>query len=327
MSGALSARLADGRLHLQHGPIDLIIGIDGAEAARTRAAAAMRRRFASILDELVAELPTLRRDVHELDHRAGADGGAPLAGVVARRMLAGVQAAASADFLSPMAAVAGAVADEIADHGWAAAPLRRLYVNNGGDIAIRQRPGEATVVGAVDRLADGHLAGSLRVAGGSGIGGVATSGAGGRSLSLGIADAVTVLAVDAATADAAATVIANAVDLPGHPAIDRRPAEDVRGDTELGRRLVTCHVGTLSAAEVARALAAGSQVAEQLVARGAIVGAALLLRSRRVVVGDAPATIPSAHSRVSSSPAGTTRPAKSGCIAAAPTASQCHGSK
>ena len=52
--------------------------------------------------------------------------------------------------------------------------------------------------------------------------GIATSGWRGRSFSLGIADAVTVLAATAAEADAAATVIANAVDLPGHPAIDTR---------------------------------------------------------------------------------------------------------
>ena len=64
--------------------------------------------------------------------------------------------------------------------------------------------------------------------------GIATSGRHGRSFSLGIADAVTVLARTASQADAAATVIANAVDLPGHPAIVRCPAQDLQPDSDLG---------------------------------------------------------------------------------------------
>ncbi len=81
--------------------------------------------------------------------------------------------------------------------------------------------------------------------------GVATSGRHGRSFSLGIADAVTVLARTASQADAAATVIANAVDLPGHPAVIRVPANDLQPDSDLGARLVTRAVGNLSAADIA----------------------------------------------------------------------------
>src|SRR5258708_14478124 len=83
--------------------------------------------------------------------------------------------------------------------------------------------------------------------------GVATSGRHGRSFSLGIADSVTVLARTASQADAAATVIANAVDLPGHPAITRRRASDLQPDSDLGARLVTRDVGRLSAAQIDRA--------------------------------------------------------------------------
>ena len=75
--------------------------------------------------------------------------------------------------------------------------------------------------------------------------GIATSGRHGRSFSLGIADAVTVLARTASQADAAATIIANAVDLPGHPAIVRCPANELQPDSDLGARLVTRDVGAL----------------------------------------------------------------------------------
>jgi ApbE superfamily uncharacterized protein (UPF0280 family) len=114
--------------------------------------------------------------------------------------------------------------------------------------------------------------------------GVATSGRHGRSFSLGIADAVTVLARTASQADAAATIIANAVDLPGHPAIVRRPAQDLQPDSDLGARLVTRDVGGLSDVEIEDALEAGADKARQLLAAGLIDGAALRLDGETVVV-------------------------------------------
>jgi ApbE superfamily uncharacterized protein (UPF0280 family) len=113
--------------------------------------------------------------------------------------------------------------------------------------------------------------------------GIATSGWRGRSFSLGIADAVTVLACTAAMADAAATMIANAVDL-DHPGILRRPARDLQCDSDLGPRLVTCAVPPLSPPDRALALDRGLAAAEACRARGLIEGAALFLQ------GDARAT-------------------------------------
>ena len=114
--------------------------------------------------------------------------------------------------------------------------------------------------------------------------GIATSGRHGRSFSLGIADAVTVLARTASQADAAATIIANAVDLPGHPAILRSPAHDLQPDSDLGARLVTRGVGRLSGVEIAAALDAGAS-ARALLAAGLIDGAALRLYGETVLVG------------------------------------------
>ena len=290
MTGAVSGRVAGGRLHLQHGPIDLIIGADGEPADVRAAEAAMESRFATVLDELVAELGELRRDVH--DHPV-------VTGAIATRMLRSVTAAAGRGFLTPMAAVAGAVADEIADAGWHAAELTRLHVNNGGDIALRQRPSETVVVGVVDDVATGALAGRMHIGGRSGIGGVATSGCGGRSFSLGIADAVTVLAGNAALADAVATVVANAVDLPDHPAIERRPASSLRDDSDLGERLVTYRVGRLGDLDVEAALAAGQRCADDAVARRDAIAVFLSLRGRRRVAGAAPELAPAATGRPS----------------------------
>jgi ApbE superfamily uncharacterized protein (UPF0280 family) len=114
---------------------------------------------------------------------------------------------------------------------------------------------------------------------------VATSGRHGRSFSLGIADAVTVLARTAAQADAAATIVANAVDLPGHPAIIRHPACDIQPDSDLGARLVTRDVGPLDDNEITDALAAGEGRAQQLLAAGLIEGAVLQVCGKLRILG------------------------------------------
>ena len=143
-------------------------------------------------------------------------------------MMAAVAPYCERTFITPMAAVAGAVAEEILNAMTAAAELSRAYVNNGGDIALHLAPGEHFVAGMVERPDRPSLFGTATLDWAQPVRGIATSGWRGRSFSLGIADAVTVLADRAAMADAAATIIANAVDLPGHPAIVRVPARSSR---------------------------------------------------------------------------------------------------
>jgi ApbE superfamily uncharacterized protein (UPF0280 family) len=269
--------LADGRrLHLNHGPIDLIVEAFGDDSRRRAAHDAAIDRFRTVLEELVSELPELRRPA----------GTAPrsFAGPTARRMETAVQKF-HPGFITPMAAVAGSVADEIMAAMLAAAELDKAYVNDGGDIAIHLQ-GDATITAAI--AGSGHgFADRLVIHAGDPVRGIATSGWRGRSFSLGIADAVTVLAADAADADAAATMIANAVDLPGHPAILRNPANEMAPDTDLGARLVTVGVGALTADEIGRALERGAAAAERYCRRVLIHAAALFLGGQARVVGSA----------------------------------------
>jgi ApbE superfamily uncharacterized protein (UPF0280 family) len=272
------ALLPDGkRLHLQDGPIDLIVEANGREADLRAAYQAAARRFDGLLDELCAELTELRKAAHP-SHSS-------LKGVVARRMHAAVAPFAAGCFITPMAAVAGSVAEEILGAMLAAAPLARAYVNNGGDIALHLDRGERFAVGLMDRPDQQGVMRTLVIDADHPSRGIATSGRHGRSFSLGIADAVTVLAKTASQADAAATIIANAVDLPGHPAIVRRPANELQPDSDLGSQLVTRDVGQLTGAEIAEALAAGEARARQLLSGGLIDGAALCLFGEMVVVG------------------------------------------
>jgi uncharacterized protein len=270
--------LEDGRrLHLNDGPIDLIIEAFGETDEVSAAYHAAAQRFVTVLDELCDELTLLRQ--------AAQINGLLPSGAVARRMAAAVAPYCERTFITPMAAVAGAVAEEILHAMTAAARLSRAYVNNGGDIALHLAPGEHFVAGMVERPDRPSLFGTATLDSSQPVRGIATSGWRGRSFSLGIADAVTVLADRAAMADAVATIIANAVDLPGHPNIVRVPARTLAPDSDLCDRLVTQEVGEISPAEIAAALDAGEVVARSLLARGLIRSAALHLRGDTRVVG------------------------------------------
>src|SRR5919197_1401002 len=138
------ALLPDGkRLHLQDGPIDLIIEAKGSEGDIRAAYDAAARRFTGLLDELCDELIELRKAA---DPERNA-----LNGVVARRMHTAVAPFAAEHFITPMAAVAGSVAEEILGAMLGAASLDRAYVNNGGDIALHLAGGEQFTVGLMDR--------------------------------------------------------------------------------------------------------------------------------------------------------------------------------
>ena len=136
--------LDDGRrLHLNDGPIDLIVEAYGESDEICAAYRAAAERFVTVLDELCGELTFLRQ-------AAQIDGTLP-SGAIARRMSAAVAPYCERTFITPMAAVAGAVAEEILLVMTAAAQLSRAYVNNGGDIALHLAPGEHFVAGMVER--------------------------------------------------------------------------------------------------------------------------------------------------------------------------------
>jgi ApbE superfamily uncharacterized protein (UPF0280 family) len=273
--------LTGDRLHLSHGPIDVVLKAWGRPEDVRGAYTAAGRRFPAILPDLCDELVQLRTPMQARPAVSGA---------VARRMVEACKPFAEI-FVTPMAAVAGAVADELLATMAAAAPLDRAYVNDGGDIAVLIAPGHALEIGVAGEFSRGSLPainGKLRLEANDGIGGVATSGARGRSFSLGIADAVTTLARDAATADVAATLIANVVDIDS-PAIVRRPARELDPDSDLRDRLVTVSVGPLTDAETDAALAYGLQCAASYHRRGLIADAALMLAGSVVTHGVIPA--------------------------------------
>ena len=272
---AQRALLENGRWHFQHGPIDIVIGAEGDSLAVADAHEAAWRRFETVLPELVSELRALRLPVR---------GPCPLQGVIARRMWLACRPYHS-QFITPMAAVAGAVAQELAPY-YERDGVARAWVNNGGDIALHLAAGTSVKVGLFADLAcfDPSQAtlqtdGQFEVHAAMPVRGIATSGWRGRSFTLGIADSVTVLARSAAMADAAATVIANAVNV-ADARIERRPANQLKDDTDLGDIEVTVDVPPLAEEQVQLALQAGQRRARELQRDGLIHSAVLVCQHR-----------------------------------------------
>lgn len=279
-SGASRSMLDDGRWHFQHGPIDIIIGVDGETPAVQSALAESWSRFTQILPELVAELPLIR---------ARATGNLRVEGPIATRMLEACRLYMDRLFVTPMVAVAGSVAEELIKYFQDRKGIRRAFVNNGGDIALHIAAGETYKVGLFSDLGryQGQqidLDGAFEIKAAMPVRGIATSGWRGRSLSMGIADSVTVLASSAARADAAATLIANHVNVE-HAGVHRAPADTLKDDTDLGSHLVTVQVDALPQTAIDAALHAGAEFAGQLRAQKLIHSAVLMLQGSVRVVG------------------------------------------
>ncbi|MDB5894137.1 MAG: hypothetical protein JWQ88_1668 [Rhodoferax sp.] len=282
-------RLPDGRWHFQHGPMDIVLGAEGEALAVQLAHEAAWQRFFTLLSELAAELKALRQPLPAEGPLPKAGG--RLDGRVARRMWAAC-APYRASYITPMAAVAGAVAQELIAC-YHRPGVDRAWVNNGGDIALYLTPGHSVRIGLFADLGVWQQAVAAAAADPQGlrtdaqcevgyespVRGVATSGWRGRSFSLGIADSVTVLAATAAEADAAATVVANAVDV-AHPGIVRRPSNTLRDDSDLGGIAVTVEVPPLPEALVREALAAGLAKAEALRLAGGLWSATLVCQGQ-----------------------------------------------
>ena len=182
--------------------------------------------------------------------------------------------------LTPLAAVAGVTSDMVADYV-ARDGATKIIVNNGGDIAIRLREGEMATVGLrlnLTRPDYEYLALIDRDCG------ICTSGIGGRSFTLGVADGVTVLAREAAIADAAATFLGNKT-VVASPKVNRVLAESVYPDTDLVGVEVTHSVSALSQEEIDTAMNAGKSETLRLMEKGLIYGAVISVKDHVDTLG------------------------------------------
>lgn len=272
-----TAVIRDGVVFLEHGPVTMVLEACLANDPRTDIAERAARRVVTLFEELARELDTAKKALSLLENPLLA----PVHSKVLERMIGSVRRLGEPDF-TPMAAVAGSFAD-LAVEEMVEAGADYAMANNGGDIAFRlPSTKEDLKVGIIRDLAEGRVTHRLRVSRASGVCGLATSGFGGRSLTRGIASAVTVMAETASLADAAATSIANACDA-DDPQVERCLAEEVDYDADIRGLTVTKAIGKLREESVMIALAKGGNRASELCGSRMIKGAVLFVSGRMQV--------------------------------------------
>jgi hypothetical protein len=225
-----------------------------------------------VLEDLAESLPVIKKKAGELQLEKHFPD-------VVRRMIEVTQQMEEPD-LTPLAAVAGAASDVVADFIFVQGGSK-IIVDNGGDIAIRLREGEMAKVGVKTDIHASRPSYMIAIDSTMGIGGVATSGLGGRSFTKGIASAATVLSKTATLADAAATVIGNFTNV-DDPKIRRTLAERIYPDTDISGAWVTTEVRRLSPKKIEEALKHGLSKANHIYKKNLVRGALIAVKGRIV---------------------------------------------
>ena len=269
--------IGEGVVLVDYGPVTMTLEARKMGTPFTEAAMAGADKAIEVFNDLAMHLEIIRKPVCEI-------GDIPVhAPEALKRMVSSVRMLNEPEF-TPLAAVAGTVSDlaveEISKYGSDFA-----MANNGGDIAWRvAEAGRSSIRAAlISDIKIGNKTHSLEVRSFSQIRGIATSGMGGRSLTRGIASAVTVLAENSSMADAAATSIANAC-ICDDPAIVQCPAEELDYGTDIKGLLVTRSVGYLKEDSVSAAISSGINRAEELIKCGMIQGAVIFVSGEMAVV-------------------------------------------
>ncbi|MCX8118525.1 MAG: UPF0280 family protein [Desulfobacterota bacterium] len=266
----LIQRLPNGAVLVDHGPMRLSVYVS--EKGKVLASLAEEGGLLALelLQELARFLPLLKRRSVELDEEG------PYPEIV-KRMIRATKEMGEPD-LTPLAAVAGTISEMVADFIFHQGGTR-VIVENGGDIALRMREGEVVKVGIRSEIETPRPSFLVTVDSSMEVGGVATSGLGGRSFTKGIASAATVFARKASSADAAATVVGNFTNLDA-PEIARALAESLYPDTDIAGQWVTTRVGMLLSHQVEQALKNGLSKASELRRKGLIQGAFIAVQGK-----------------------------------------------
>lgn len=257
------------------GPMHLVIRAWRNGRPQTGLAVGAAGKAFTYLERIAGLRSELSRPLTIIEIPPGID---PLAG-----KMAGSVCAVGDDDLTPMAAVAGTIADAVADWLFERGATR-VIVDNGGDIAIRLSGDETAAVGIRPRVGSREISHVLQLNSSRGSWGVTTSGCGGRSFTRGIASAVTTLAASASVADAAATAIANACYVED-PGIIQVPADQVDPETDIPGVRVTLTVGLLSREKKRLAVNRALAKADQLLRKDIIAGALVVLEDIFVATG------------------------------------------
>jgi ApbE superfamily uncharacterized protein (UPF0280 family) len=261
--------LPGGSVMVECGPMRLVIDARVGKVPQPQQAVRAADEAVRFLEAVARSRPFLGRDYRRLMPH--------ITDPLALKMVASVKAVGDQD-LTPMAAVAGTIADAVADFLFERG-MTRVLVDNGGDVVIRSCDGEPVTVGIRPQVDTKSISHAIVLGPEGTAWGIATSGLGGRSLTRGVADAATIVAADASLADAAATAVANASYVT-HSAVARKPAEEIDLFTDIAGLQVTDKVGRLPDSTRQEALDRSIRRAEKLIQRKIIFGAFVCVQGK-----------------------------------------------
>lgn len=235
--------LSDGRIFVDYGPVTMVMMASKNGVIQTELCLEATLIIPELLAEISSQRPYLSQYPESIDNSILT--GLPL------RMVKSVKQIKEPT-LTPIAAVAGTLSDALADWLYDH-DVDKVIVNNGGDIAIRLVANEAVKIGILPNVETGKMENIVTIRAEDGIGGVCTSGLGGRSFTRGIANAVTVFSKRCCIADACATHIANASYIKSAAVITDR-AGNLQSDSDIADLEVVVRVDQLTPEEVLRSL-------------------------------------------------------------------------
>jgi uncharacterized protein len=262
-------KLQGGSVLAECGPMRLVISAFVGKLPQPELAARAGRESFAYLEGVAAEKPLLGKGFRSTGHR-GTNG-------IVTRMIESVSAVGD-EGLTPMAAVAGTIADGVAEFLFARG-MTKVVVENGGDVSVRLQGDESVTVGIRPEVGVAEISHVIALGPERRSWGVATSGLAGRSLTRGGASAVTTVATTASLADAAATAVANASFVEDAQVV-RRPAEEVDPYTDIPGIPVTVKTGPLSEAMKSLAVEQALMRAQDLISREVILGAFVAVQGR-----------------------------------------------
>jgi len=274
-------KICSAQIRFSYGPMEIGVQVAGEAETVQESCEVFPRIAQTLLEHVQTFQPLLRMKAKELTVK-------PRWPRVVRRMVQAVQAV-SGSTLTPMAAVAGAISDELllnlretAGNG-----LVRIFVNNGGDMTLFS-PHEPVRTGIRGASVSGHPMREMIVFPMGVPYGIATSGWRGRSFSQGIADAVVVVAPSSAVADAAATHVGNHVMDDTIREVKRCRASELDPMTDIPDLQVTVSCGRLTEGKKRKALKNGRDIAQLLMDQGVIWGVGIYLQggAEEIAVAD-----------------------------------------
>jgi len=263
-------------IQVSYGPMELGIQMEGPEEAGARCRLELPVFARGLIRKVTDFLPLLKLKSCDLLVKDRWPG-------VVKRMIEASQRISPGD-LTPMAAVAGAVADEVMNHIFEISDgaVTQVFVNNGGDMALYS-PFQEVRVGVKGVSGRDGRPFILRLREKKTPYGLATSGWRGRSVSRGIADAVVVVASESAVADAAATYIGNAVGDDKITCVTRQKAGKLDPNSDIPDTAVTVACGKLIEAEKERAIANGMRTAKKIIEQGIVEEVGIYLQGKHIL--------------------------------------------